>query len=207
MQRKVSRTHLLVRDFELVIGVADGDAGIGAADKNMGRMGTIFDRKESGISVEFDFIPKPRKGRENISVKNYSQLSELFVMDRYGSIPTNFTDEIRKRAAKKRTFINNLSQISNEVDPTFNTSVLNSRFAVELPKTDQIKHKFPGLKPSRSENQLKLNKSVPDSMQIFKENELEKSPYPNKPRDSLAQPQARHRKNVWAANIFHRLPY
>lgn len=149
---------------------------------------------------------KFKKGNSKIIIKNYVQLSELFMVDRYGSVSTNFAQEVRNRAQKKRTFIEIQSKVSLDVEPTFNSGILNPRFAVEMPTGQQNKHRFPGLKPSKSENMLTLNKSAPDPRVKFDDLQAQKSPHSRRPRDSMAQPAHKHRKNVWAANIFNRLP-
>jgi hypothetical protein len=160
----------------------------------------IKSQKNSGLNID-----KPeRKKKPQIQVKNYIQLSNLFVTDKYGPVRVNFSEEIKKRVEMKRALHSTEGGYALESSPTFNTEVLNSRMAVQLSPSDKIKHMFPGIRPSKSENMLKLNRSAPDTRQFF-DPELQNVPILNKkPRDKAWARDAKSRKSILSHNIFQR---
>lgn len=139
-----------------------------------------------------------------MKIKNYKQLSELFIPDKYDLFGSNYSSMIRKRAEDKRSLLANSTKVSLELADNFNTDILNSRFAVEVTSSAKNKQVLPGLKPSRSENLLKLNKSLPENCHFF-DNPLDKRPPPLiKRRDKSLEGALRPRKNLLAMNIFRK---
>jgi hypothetical protein len=152
------------------------------------------------IDKRFEFGSK----KERLTVKNYSQLAELFVPARNDELTTNFTDIIKKRAEQKRSQLALNSSASIELPDNFNSGILNARFAVDVSSHAKQKHILPGIKPSRSEQLLKLNRSLPDTASNLDNLLYKKPPALIKPRDKSMDGPLRPRKNLIELNIFRK---
>lgn len=137
-------------------------------------------------------------------VKNYRQLSDLFSPNKYDGLGISLADSIRKRAENKRALLAQSSTASLEIGDNLKSPTVQTRFAIDMSSKRVPKHKFPGIRPSKSEQLLTKKSPYPDLGLVFDNSTVRKPPVLVRLRDKSYEKPLRQRNNLLEMNIFRK---